>query len=277
MSALAYYFGWVLTNSRASYFGIDASALDFSTQDYLLRSADALFVPLGRRGRYRAGCGLAARLRQHPALRDNWPRARARCGPGGGGCRRGAVRNRHSRCVQTAVVLAALPLPSASPGIGIALLAYGLHLFASTQPQVRAQPGGARNRGAAITLVALLIVLSSFWTASKYADALGAGAASASLRRSHRARRSPSAPKRLNLQADGTAEQRLAGEDLAYRYAGWQQCGSARRSDGSPTRKRTQSRTLRPPRNAAAHEHGDDARGHITPPNRTDSPRSRGL
>ena len=47
VTALAFYFGWVLTNSRASYFGIDASALGFSTQDYLLRSADALFVPLG--------------------------------------------------------------------------------------------------------------------------------------------------------------------------------------------------------------------------------------
>ena len=47
VTALAFYFGWVLTNSRASYFGIDASALGYSTQDYLLRSADALFVPLG--------------------------------------------------------------------------------------------------------------------------------------------------------------------------------------------------------------------------------------
>ena len=48
ITALAFYFGWTLTNARASYFGIDASALGFSTQDYLLRSADALFVPRAR-------------------------------------------------------------------------------------------------------------------------------------------------------------------------------------------------------------------------------------
>lgn len=61
--ALAFYFGWVLTNSRASYFGIAASALGFSTQDYLLRGVDALFVPMGRGGGSRAGRRLATCLR----------------------------------------------------------------------------------------------------------------------------------------------------------------------------------------------------------------------
>src|SRR3954453_23501261 len=47
LSALAYYFGRQYVSARSSYFGIDATLLGFSTQDYLVRSADALFIPLG--------------------------------------------------------------------------------------------------------------------------------------------------------------------------------------------------------------------------------------
>jgi hypothetical protein len=44
--ALAFWFGWTFTNARSAYFGIDTSTLDFSATDYLLRSADAMFVPV---------------------------------------------------------------------------------------------------------------------------------------------------------------------------------------------------------------------------------------
>src|SRR2546421_4745445 len=47
LTALAFYFGLEFINSRSSYFGIDYSTLGYSVQDYVLRSADALFVPLG--------------------------------------------------------------------------------------------------------------------------------------------------------------------------------------------------------------------------------------
>jgi hypothetical protein len=44
-TALAFWFGWTMTGTRASYFGIDQSLLEYSTVDYLLRSADAMIVP----------------------------------------------------------------------------------------------------------------------------------------------------------------------------------------------------------------------------------------
>lgn len=47
LSALAFFYGWTLTDARSSYFGIDPSTLGFGTNDYILRSTDALFVPLG--------------------------------------------------------------------------------------------------------------------------------------------------------------------------------------------------------------------------------------
>jgi hypothetical protein len=46
LTGLLFYFGWVFTKARAGYFGVDPSVLGFSTQDYLLRSADAVFIPL---------------------------------------------------------------------------------------------------------------------------------------------------------------------------------------------------------------------------------------
>ncbi|HEY9357609.1 MAG TPA: hypothetical protein VIQ52_15015 [Arthrobacter sp.] len=44
-TALAFWFGWTMTATRTAYFGIDQSVLEYSTVDYLLRSADALIVP----------------------------------------------------------------------------------------------------------------------------------------------------------------------------------------------------------------------------------------
>lgn len=45
ITALAYYFGYRLERAFAGFFGIDISALNFTTTDYVLRSVDALFVP----------------------------------------------------------------------------------------------------------------------------------------------------------------------------------------------------------------------------------------
>ena len=46
LTAIAFWYGWTLTNARSRYLGIDASVLEFSPTDYILRSADALIVPV---------------------------------------------------------------------------------------------------------------------------------------------------------------------------------------------------------------------------------------
>lgn len=73
LTALAFYFGWTLINARARYFGIDPSTLGFSTSDYVLRSADALFVPVA----VLAATGLAA-LTIHTAVRSRLSHPRFR-------------------------------------------------------------------------------------------------------------------------------------------------------------------------------------------------------
>jgi hypothetical protein len=222
LTALALYFGWVLTNSRASYFGIDASTLGFSTQDYLLRSADALFVPLGTV----VVLGLAFLWLHTQATRQLMDRNR-----------RTRLRIAARAVVVVGGVLFVLgvcavfePLsfspyylfPPASPGIGIALLAYGLHVLGRITAKER--PGIAsltdsRSRATAMALVALLILLSSFWTASTYAEALGQGrAARAAATLSTRPHVIVFAPKRLDITGAGVIERALTGENLAYRY-----------------------------------------------------------
>ena len=46
LTAVLFYFGWTRANATFRYFGIDLSLLDFSTSDYLLRSANSAFRPL---------------------------------------------------------------------------------------------------------------------------------------------------------------------------------------------------------------------------------------
>jgi len=46
LTFLLFYFGWARTAAEAQYLGFDASALQLSTSDYVLRSVDTLFLPL---------------------------------------------------------------------------------------------------------------------------------------------------------------------------------------------------------------------------------------
>jgi hypothetical protein len=222
VTALAFYFGWVLTNSRASYFGLDASALGYSIQDYLLRSADALFVPLG------AACIVAlgiVLLHTHVMrqLTDPGPRARLRLA-----ARTAAVIGGVLFTLGTVAVFEPLSFspyylfPPASPGIGITLLAYTAYLLGRLNAIERphsAPPADPRRHAIMFGLVCLLIVLSSFWTASTYAQALGRGrAAQAAATLSTRPHVAVFAPRRLFIEADGVVEHRLTGDNSAYRY-----------------------------------------------------------
>lgn len=222
VTALAFYFGWVFTNARASYFGIDVSALGFSTQDYVLRSADVLFVPLGTI----VLLALAAvSLHSWVLARLADPAARARI----------AIAARAAIVVGAALFVLGLVglfrsqtfsarslIPSASPGIGVALMTYAAHLLARTHRIGRPGDGtvaARRPNATSLVLVMLLVVLSGFWTAARYAATLGHGRAertAATL--SSLPHVTVYAPKRLSISAGGVVEQPLSGTDPAYRF-----------------------------------------------------------
>jgi hypothetical protein len=214
VTALAYFMGWALINARASYFGIDPSALGFSTQDYLLRSTDALFAPLGTILVLALAAAWAYELtkRELEAAKTD-------------GTRRGRLRMIARGAIALGAVLFVLgviaafePLSfspsylfeSASLGVGIALIAYGKYIFDAL--------GGRSIGHLALALVCLLVVLSAFWTVWKYANHLGRRQAedlAANL--AERPRVIVYAPRRLQLPTAVT-EQRLEAGDSQYRY-----------------------------------------------------------
>jgi hypothetical protein len=222
VTGLAFYFGWVLTNARASYFGIDASAFGFSTQDYILRSTDALFVPLGGA----LVLGLAMVWLHALALRlldDRADRARLRVAARAGAAVGVAVFAIGAVAVVDPGILSlGFAWSTACPGIGIALLAYALALLgridAIDAPQ-RSRAGQVGARRPAGVLVVLLIVVSAFATTAGYAQTLGRERAVALAGRlGELPRVTVFAPQRLAIAGGGVVERRLTGPGQAYRY-----------------------------------------------------------
>ena len=222
LTALAFYFGWTFTNARALYFGLDASALGLSTEDYLLRSADALFVPLGTivtltLGALQLHAGVRRRLLEHSATTVLRALAVLAILVGGALFAVGIYG-----AFKPLFFSAHYLFTPASPGIGILVLAYGMHLDGRLRAGRRAPDGpGQRARGlrANVVLVAALAVLSAFWTASVYAEALGRGRSQQVANQLDlRPQVTVYSGRRLHLGSAGVSERQLPRRDSAYRY-----------------------------------------------------------
>lgn len=229
---IAYYFSVKRQETLAHHFGIDNSLLGYSTQDYLLRGADAIFLLL----LFSALIGLIA-IQLHLAVTRRFHGARAVW------LMRVSVALRVVGVVLLVAGLVAVfrPLPlephfvlrSLSFGIGIVLIAYGVYLAGALRPR----PAGSETSGrtgrpgsgesswmstVSVVLVAVVLLLSVFWTTKDLAQALGRDQAQ-DLERALGTR--PAAvvysDRRLHIDASDVNETRLAGEDgYRFRYAG---------------------------------------------------------
>jgi hypothetical protein len=175
ITALLFWFGWTFTNTRAGYFGLDYTTLGFTTTDYVMRSADGIFVP--------ATVTLVivlVGLALHGgvvALRRN-PRAS------------GVVRVAAIVALVLGVVASALGvralfvtlpfdasylLPPALLGIGVIVTVYATRVLRHAGARRNTRPElWERYAGWAAGLLALLML---FWAFSLYAAALGTGRA----------------------------------------------------------------------------------------------------
>ncbi len=157
VTGLAYYFGFRRERAFAGFFGIDSSVLGYSTTDYVLRSIDALFVPISvvLLVAFAALCShvlFADRLGRH----DVAPVAAAL---GFGALAVGIALAAGHPFASDYGYLQAL-----GPAVGAVLITYAL----SRRATVR---GGGL---AAIHFVAVAVVLVSlFWATSEYADNRG--------------------------------------------------------------------------------------------------------
>jgi hypothetical protein len=179
VTALAFFYGWTLTNARSSYFGLDPSTLGFSTSDYLLRSTDALFVPVGA-----VLLVVLAALAAHAAVSRagqitpirHWLR---------GGAVGVAVLGAVVATAGVWAVFDALPvrvyylLPPLLLAGGVTLTHYGLWVWATLAPGPPEAAGRAVRGplGWARPIVVMIVLLGGFWTMSLYAGALGRGRA----------------------------------------------------------------------------------------------------
>ena len=219
--ALAFWFGWTLTNARSAYFGIDGSVLGYSTTDYILRSADASFVPIAVTLLVAAAAVVLHGLVQH-----------ATSGQRG----RRIVRTGATTGLPLGIALAFLgawgmfkPLPIVTSyllppvilGSGPALAAYS----AWALRQMRAVSRGEKTRDVpawergGYVIAVMIVVVAVFWASSLYAAALGRGRAEL-LAESLEGRPAITvfSQRSLGIDATGVRVTRITDPAAEYRY-----------------------------------------------------------
>ncbi|MFF7993525.1 hypothetical protein ACFZDG_27515 [Kitasatospora xanthocidica] len=220
LTALLFFFGYAYTSSLYSYFGIDAGTIGFATQDLLLRSSPALYVPAGV-----ALCGaLVGALGYHLATRA--------AGRGAGGARtvRWICLGVTALVVPLLVLgfLAGFEVVDAGP-MGTPLLIGGALLLAvlARLMYVRSTDADYPLTGerAALGISVAIIVLCSYWAVGGYAQQKGTADAEQLAR--HLYRRPAvilDTSERLHLGWAGVRETVLPGvaegERFRYRYEG---------------------------------------------------------
>jgi hypothetical protein len=219
LTSLLYYFGWSHAYWFFDYFGVNSTLLGLTPRDYLMRSLDALFVPMT----VVASAGLLA-LWGHALLRarlalGSRPRVMRVVQPvvavGGLALAIGGF----SSVVATTFLSRRLAVAPLSLAFGVLLLTYWVQLRRLLTAQ---STGGRRPEWAAArewAIVFVLVGLSLFWAASDYAAAVG----------TQRARQLVAelptyssavvySERSLSLHAPGVREVRCDDPTAAYRF-----------------------------------------------------------
>lgn len=219
ISALLFYFGWIYTDARSRYFGVDPSALGFSPQDYVLRSVSALFHPLAIAcliglGLFRCHSWISRRLQ---AERTTGLRA-ARVCLGVLGCILLLVGV--LGVVRRPVFDIELLLPPLGFLLGGGALAYQRYLAISAGALPPA-PASRAVRFYSRLAVGVFMVLALFWVVGDSAGALGRG--SAEFLASTLDRRpgvTVYSKQDLFIEGPDVMVEQLGGESYRYRYSG---------------------------------------------------------
>ena len=220
LTALLYYFGWSHAYWFCNYFGVNSTVLGFTSTDYIMRSVDALFVPMT----VAASAALLA-VWGHTVLRARLaagspPRALRVLVPVAAAVGGVLVLGGFSSVFTTTVLSKHLVAAPLSLGFGVLLLVYVIRLRSLITDKNKATSNG---RGwAAVAEWAVVFVLaglSLFWTAADYSAAVGRS------RASHFVAALPSYPnvaiyseRSLSLHAPGVRQVRCKDTEAAYRF-----------------------------------------------------------
>jgi hypothetical protein len=219
LTALLFFFGMLHANWFFAYFGVNYTVLGLTTQDFLIRSADGLFVPMTVLAAV-ALCGLWTYRSLHRLLPE-WiqERLRALAGPAaavvGGALVLVAVV-----AVQRPVAFAAtLGLPGLCLSVGVLLLAAVSPLLRARHPDAEHQPTPTFMAVGEWTACFVLVSVGLFWAAGDYSAAVGTGRGTAVLEAM------PTTPdvavlseKSLSVRLPGVVETPCSSDDAAYGY-----------------------------------------------------------
>ncbi|TQN42355.1 hypothetical protein FHU33_1753 [Blastococcus colisei] len=178
LTALLFYFGYVATTAEYRYFGITLGTLGLSTQDVVLRSVAALYVPIGGAlvllllvtwlhqtvSRWLAAWTHITLLRRMAIVLVVIGMA---------AFARGVIGIVVPEVSSTEPV-AVSPL---SLGLGVIAVAYGRYLLQRTATERRNSRETRWSRRAAVAFTAGLVTLSLFWATNSFAAAYGRGRA----------------------------------------------------------------------------------------------------
>jgi hypothetical protein len=216
VAALLYYFGWVRTRWLLLTFGIDYSIVGLSSQDYVLRSIDAMFGFL-----IVIALSSAAALQMHMLVLS----ASTRSQFAGKRLRLGLIS---LALLLLAVGVFGLMRPLASGGIvepicltlAAAILLYVRFLLPqprNSKPNKTVMPNW--YSGCYAASVVLVLVLGLFWATSDYARLAGLAKGRETIAElPDRPQVSIYSNKRLEIDVPGVIETKLADSDSAYRY-----------------------------------------------------------
>jgi hypothetical protein len=224
LTSVLFYFGWMHSYWFFNYFGVNSTVLGLTTEDYLMRALDGLWVPMT----VVAGAGLLV-LWGHAVLRGRL----ATISPS-------VLRALVAAMAALGLILAVAGLwsvfaveatalerrlygtiPPVSLALGVLLLMYAAHLWRSLAAEPIA-PRAGRPPWAAVAEwagVFVLVGLSLFWAATNYSHAVGTG-------RAHEHVRTLAAQpsvvvyshQSLSLNAPGVREQRCHHPEASYRF-----------------------------------------------------------
>lgn len=220
-TALMFYFGWARSSAQARAMGVDESLFGFSTQDYVLRSISALYVPLLAMAALALGW-----LTMHRRVADALSRPAAR--PSLRTAGRLALALGLSVAIFSVLFAAAYPdrgtlvVPLALAA-GTTLAAYGGWLARAAGDSHSSPPAAPPWQGALHKLlVGSVITLALFWELSDYAGVVGRGYAQEIERLVPRLPRATAfSQSPLGIEAPGVREEAIGtGETVSYRTRG---------------------------------------------------------
>ena len=210
-TGLLFYFGWARATSQARRLGYDTAILDWSIQDYILRSILVLFIPL-----MALVILLLLLLWLHHRLVLPMVEAR-RLGRLTSWLPRGL---RASWILWVSAAIAVLLFAASLSGIAISA-SVTLALLCAMYGDLleRRLTGKTRTSSAAKALILVLLAFSVFWNTERLAKVMGEGYAEQIMADPRRLLAvTVYSPKSLELRARGVVETKLGSRESAYRY-----------------------------------------------------------